>query len=340
MTTEAPPPQAQSPLSAAELAELEATLLPALERHHLRLLAHSLRSLQAVATHQPAGALPGHDAICAWASQQPALADAPCFQAVLVEQLEAAGRQLQQLATTLNRAPLALELGDLIAAACDHRHSHSPSHIHSHITPVSEIHSESIADALSFFRLSCGRWRSQRSSHHLLHRRAEAGGSFIEVVEIAASDPRLIAIAELHGEDPAGLVGGCRVTWNASMAWDKAGEAHEGESVFGLIPTDELGRSGLLLRDRGYAETAPVAGHFAMDERDGLLLTTGYETMASLERFSFAGPNVRLRTSTVEGLSNTASFCVETRLLDSPQPGAKTPAQEPVSEQPLSPLGW
>ena len=255
-----------------------------------------------------------------------------------MEQLEAAGRQLQQLATTLDRAPLALELGDLIAAACDHRHSHS--HIHSPGTPVSEIQSESIADALSFFRLSCGRWRSQRSSHHLLHRRAEAGGSFIEVVEIAAADPRLIAIAELHGEDPAGLVGGCRVTWNASMAWDKAGEAHEGESVFGLIPTDELGRSGLLLRDRGYAETAPVAGHFAMDERDGLLLTTGYETMASLERFSFAGPNVRLRTSTVEGLSNTASFCVETRLLDSPQPGATTTAQEPVSEQPLSPLGW
>ena len=332
MTTEAPPPQVQGPLSAAELAELEATLLPALERHHLRLLAHSLRSLQAMAAHQPAGALPGHDAMRAWASQQPALADSPCFQAVLVEQLEAAGRQLQQLATSLGRSPLALELGDLIASACDHRPSQS--------TPVSEIQSDSIADALSFFRLSCGRWRSQRSSHHLLHRRAEAGGSFIEVVEIAAADPRLIAIAELHGENPAALVGGCRVTWNASMAWDKAGEAHEGESIFGLIPTDELGRSGLLLRDRGYAETAPVAGHFAMDERDGLLLTTGYETMASLERFSFAGPNVRLRTSTVEGLSNTASFCVETRLLDSPQPGAKTPGQEPVSEQPLSPLGW
>ena len=332
MTTEAPPPQVQGPLSAAELAELEATLLPALERHHLRLLAHSLRSLQAIAAHQPAGALPDHDAMRAWASQQPALADSPCFQAVLVEQLEAAGRQLQQLATSLGRSPLALELGDLIASACDHRPSQS--------TPVSEIQSDSIANALSFFRLSCGRWRSQRSSHHLLHRRAEAGGSFIEVVEIAAADPRLIAIAELHGENPAGLVGGCRVTWNASMAWDKAGEAHEGESIFGLIPTDELGRSGLLLRDRGYAETAPVAGHFAMDERDGLLLTTGYETMASLERFSFAGPNVRLRTSTVEGLSNTASFCVETRLLDSPQPGATTTAQEPVSDQPLSPLGW
>ena len=77
-----------------------------------------------------------------------------------------------------------------------------------------------------------------------------------------------------------------------------------------------------------------------MDDRDGLLLTTGYETMASLERFSFAGPNVRLRTSTVEGLSNTASFCVETRLLDSPEPEKSAPAQELASRQPLSPLGW
>jgi hypothetical protein len=136
------------------------------------------------------------------------------------------------------------------------------------------------------------------------------------VVELRLDDPRLHAISALHGFDPAGLVGGCRVTWSGSMAWDKAGEAHEGESVFGLIPTDERGRAGLLLRDRGYAETAPVAGRFAMDERDGLVLSTEYETMSSLERFSFAGPNVRLRTSTVEGLSNTASFCIETRLSD------------------------
>jgi hypothetical protein len=201
-----------------------------------------------------------------------------------------------------------------------------------------------IADALSFFRLSCGRWRSQRSSHHLLHRRAEAGGSFIEVVELQADDPRLIAIAELHGQEPTGLVGGCRVTWSGSMAWDKAGEAHEGESLFGLIPSDELGRSGLLLRDRGYAETAPVAGQFAMDERDALLLTTSYETMESLERFSFAGPDVRLRTSMVQGLSNSASFCVERRLPAGNS--AETPAGPALRSVPadpgaaLSPLGW
>jgi len=213
---------------------------------------------------------------------------------------------------------------------------------------------DSPTDALAFFRQSCGRWRSRRSSHHLLHRRAEAGSSFIEVVSLGPKDSRLIAIATLHGQDPTGLVGGCQVRWSGSMAWDKVGEAHEGESVFGLIPTDDLGREGLLLRDRGYAETAPVAGRFAMDSHDELLLTTNYETMSSVERFSFLGPNVRLRSSTVEGLSNTASFCIETRLVEGEggapplahsAPGTAAPVPSPTvtlspTNRPLSPLGW
>jgi hypothetical protein len=201
-----------------------------------------------------------------------------------------------------------------------------------------------IADALSFFRLSCGRWRSQRSVHHLLHRRAEAGGSLIVVVELDPADSRLLAIAELHGQDPAGLVGGCWVRWSASMAWDRAGEDHQGESVIGLIPTDERGREGLLLRDLGYAEKAPASSRFHMDERDGLLLSTEYETMNVWERFAFAGPDVRLRSSTVEGLSNNASFCIETRCSDSNGDGASTRPSAAAADNgatpALSPLGW
>jgi hypothetical protein len=198
-----------------------------------------------------------------------------------------------------------------------------------------------IADALSFFRLSCGRWRSQRSVHHLLHRRAEAGGSLIVVEELDPADARLLAIATLHGQDPAGLVGGCWVRWSASMAWDRAGEDHQGESVIGLIPTDERGREGLLLRDLGYAEKAPASSRFHMDERDGLLLSTEYETMNVWERFAFAGPDVRLRSSTVEGLSNNASFCIETRCSETasgrPTAGADAGSEPAVA---LSPLGW
>ena len=194
-----------------------------------------------------------------------------------------------------------------------------------------------ITDALSFFGQSCGRWRSQRSQHHLLHRRAEAGASLVEVAMVEADDPRLSALAELHKMDPGAVVGGCHVRWSGSMAWDRAGESHEDQTMFGLIPSDEAGRHGLLLRDRGYAEKAPVAGQFRMDDENGLILTTDYEMMSSLERFWFAGPNLRLRTSTVQGLSNNASFCMETRQLDDGPSKTAVPAAAATQ---LAPFGW
>jgi hypothetical protein len=120
-----------------------------------------------------------------------------------------------------------------------------------------------IPDALSFFQQSSGRWRSQRSVHHLLHRRAEAGGSLILVDNLSADDPRLRTMAAQQGQDPDRLVGGSRVRWSASMAWDQEGEAHDGESVIGLIPDGVDGRSGVLLRDLGYPTTPPSAWNFA-----------------------------------------------------------------------------
>ena len=194
-----------------------------------------------------------------------------------------------------------------------------------------------IPAALSFFRLSCGRWMSQRSQHHLLHRRAEAGASFIVVEELFKGDERLADIATRNGEDVSRIVGGCWVRWSGSMAWDRAGESHEDQTMFGLIPSDDAGRQGLLLRDRGYAEKAPVAGQFRMDDENGLILTTDYEMMSSLERVWFAGPNLRLRTSTVQGLSNNASFCMETRQLDDSP--AKTSRIAAAATE-LAPFGW
>ena len=92
-----------------------------------------------------------------------------------------------------------------------------------------------------------------------------------------------------------------------------------------------------MLRDRGYAEKAPVAGQFRMDDENGLILTTDYEMMSSLERFWFASENVRLRTSTVQGLSNNASFCIETRQLDDVDQTSPVMTSNGAA---LAPFGW
>ena len=120
-------------LSPEELAELEASLLPALERHHLRLLAHSLRSLQA-AVGRRSGPLPGRAELLAWALDQPELQADSGFCQAFLDQLQGAGIQLEHIVqdtSALKQAfkqafnpsepappgPLDLDLADLVAWA-------------------------------------------------------------------------------------------------------------------------------------------------------------------------------------------------------------------------------
>ncbi len=103
-------------ISEEELQELEATLLPTLERHHLRLLAHGLRTLQAISA-APGAGLPGRAALEGWAAAQPAIADDPSFRRAFVEQMLSVGVQLEGIAssgTDPDRGPLDLGLEDLV----------------------------------------------------------------------------------------------------------------------------------------------------------------------------------------------------------------------------------
>ncbi len=103
-------------LSPEELTILESSLLPALERHHLRLLAHGLRTLQQIAGRRD-GDPPDAAAIRAWAMEQPPVADDPSFAAAFCEQLGNTGRQIEAIARTAGRPPLALELEELVSWA-------------------------------------------------------------------------------------------------------------------------------------------------------------------------------------------------------------------------------
>lgn len=195
---------------------------------------------------------------------------------------------------------------------------------------------------MEFFRRSAGKWRSQRTTHHLAFRRAEVGSSDIFVETLAAGHPKIVEICQLHQVDPSLAVGGAFVSWDGSMAWDKEEENHQGTTVFALVPDRDDPRQGSLLRERGYAEIVPVAGRYYLDDDNALVLVTEYETMSTQERFWFASPDLRLRTSTVQrfGGFNTATFCAEMRVAAGEEtPGEVTAnPQEGVTSESLS--GW
>ena len=108
---------ASGPLSRADAEQIEATLLPNLDRHHLRLLAHCLRSFQVIADPRRSGPLPDRRSLEQWLLLQPQLADEPEFRDLLLSQLLAAAEQLQDLAKQRHLTPLELNLGALIEAS-------------------------------------------------------------------------------------------------------------------------------------------------------------------------------------------------------------------------------
>jgi hypothetical protein len=188
-------------------------------------------------------------------------------------------------------------------------------------------HTKNQMDVVEFFKQSAGRWSSCRTTHHLAFRRAEVGDSHILVKSLSAEDPQIRELCEFHSIDPNLSVGGSQVEWLGSMAWDREGEEnHKGTTVFAIVPDADDPLRGRLLRERGYAEIVPVVGQYHLDAEGGLVLTTEYETMSSIERFWFVGPNLRMRTSTVKrfGGFSTASFCSEVRLPDAQPADAPT----------------
>jgi hypothetical protein len=199
-----------------------------------------------------------------------------------------------------------------------------------------------IADAMEFFQKSAGKWRSQRTTHHLPFRRAETGGSDIKVETLSADHPRILEICQMHEVDPKLAAGGAYVTWDGSMAWDKEDENHQGDTVFALIPDADNPRCGQLLRERGYAEIVPVAGRYELDREDGLVLITEYQTMSIIERFWFVNPDLRLRTSTVKrfGGFNTATFCAESRFEEEVANSSSETDNKTVTNTNYAVTGW
>ena len=97
------------------MALLEATVLPALERHYLRLLAHGLRTFQAVGLSAgDSGDLPDRSRIEAWAARQPAMDNDLAFQEVFLEQLSRLLDPLRTIAAPLGIPPLELRMEHLV----------------------------------------------------------------------------------------------------------------------------------------------------------------------------------------------------------------------------------
>ena len=172
-----------------------------------------------------------------------------------------------------------------------------------------------------FVERSLGRWRSQRSAHHLAFRHFEEVLSTIDIVPLDVQSPAVIELCKSSGFDPAMAVSPFHMSWEGESDWDEE-ETLAGNTILVPIPDPEDPCRGKLLRDRGYAETVPAAAEYHFLDDGTFVLVSSYERAAAEEKIWFATPNLRFRVSSIKTSDGkgvvTASFASEVRSLSRP----------------------
>lgn len=171
-------------------------------------------------------------------------------------------------------------------------------------------------DITEFVGGSIGKWRSQRSAHHLAFSHFEAIQSEIDIVALTADDPAVVALCKAYRVDPQTAASPFRMSWEGESDWDDA-EVISGTCVLVPVPDPSHPNQGKLLRDQGYAEEIAAAGDYHITEDGTFILTTTYERAAAEEKIWFINPNVRCRVSLIKTSAGTgvvtASFSSEIR---------------------------
>ncbi|OLP19345.1 phycobiliprotein lyase [Leptolyngbya sp. 'hensonii'] len=172
-------------------------------------------------------------------------------------------------------------------------------------------------DIINFVERSIGRWRSQRSAHHLAFRHFEAVESVIDIVALALDDPAVLDLCHAYNVDPATAVSPFRMSWEGQSDWDESA-AMQGTCVLIPIPDpNSAANRGKLLRDQGYAEEIAAVGDYHLTADGTFVLVTAYDRAAAEEKIWFVNPNVRCRVSLIKTSAGTgvvtASFSSEIR---------------------------
>lgn len=176
-------------------------------------------------------------------------------------------------------------------------------------------------DIDTFVARSLGRWRSQRSAHHLAFAHFEEIRSMIDIEPLEKDDPAVLALCESQGVDVGAIATPFKMSWEGETDWDED-DVLKGQTI--LVPVPDLDQnldhtnSGKLLRDQGYAETIPAAGQYVIHPDGTFVLTTGYDRAAAEEKIWFASENLRFRVSLIKTSDGkgvtTASLSSEVRV--------------------------
>jgi len=166
---------------------------------------------------------------------------------------------------------------------------------------------------MEFFRKSEGKWYTERSVHHFDVVADESGESNLIVKVIEPDDPRVKHACELQRIDPQRATGGGSFSWQDNLEEKEPNPNYA--AVLIDVPDDDSGRSGKLIRDKGYLDGLPVVSRYWFGEDGILTINTDYDNNQGQERCWFLTDDFRVRVSTIQMLNGVSlmAYCSERR---------------------------
>ena len=155
-----------------------------------------------------------------------------------------------------------------------------------------------------FLKNSFGVWKSIRSTHSLAFQEFENSKSKIFIKDIKKTNTKVKELLEKYNLKTDPSIIPISISWHSLSDWDEEQKIQEDQTTLLFLPKDST--RGVVLRDKGYTESAISSSEYLIDENNDLHIKTIYNSTISEERICFLSTHIRSRYSVTRSQENNA----------------------------------
>ena len=148
-----------------------------------------------------------------------------------------------------------------------------------------------------FIDKSIGEWKSLRSTHTIAFQEFENTTSniFISHISIDSNEAKDLLKKFSFSLNPKFAI---KIIWQSSSDWALEDQSDKNDTT--LIFSQKDMNSGIILRNKGYAEMIHTYSNYFIDQQENLNITTEYNSTISEEKIWFIAKNLRARYSLIK----------------------------------------
>ena len=152
-----------------------------------------------------------------------------------------------------------------------------------------------------FIDKSIGEWKSIRSTHTLAFQEFENTNSNL-IISYQNIDSEEVLKIKNKFKFSQNISFAIKISWISNSEWASENKSTVSNAVLIFVPKDEY--TGILIKDKGYAEQIPSSSRYYMDESKTLNIQSEYNATISEEKIWFISKNIRSRYSVIKNKIN------------------------------------